>query len=413
MTITPDNSGRVANIKAVTGAVTHSDLSYTYSRLVGGTPTDGGLTQTRTDNQATGSAGKTTTYIYDTLARLTSAVEKDTLGTTTTASWTYGYDNAGNRQSATLSPQGTGGTTAFTYNNANEILTRAGSGTGWSYDANGAETAAVGATTRTTGTWNPKLQNTSTTVAGTAQARTYTGIGNSTRLSAGSTTYRNTALGVTAQTITSVTTNYVREPGGNLVALRTAAGASYYYIYDGLGSVAGLISSSGTKSNSYTYDPYGQSRAKTEAVTNPWQYTSGYLDTATGLYKLGIRYYDPNLGRFTQPDPTGLSVHYVYAANAPVSFVDPTGAGIFGTLFGSFFGGISIGQIITDVAHGDISHALANDLLSIGISTATLLACEGVLAAASVPTAGGALAVGSAGCLVLSEALGNAIASQF
>lgn len=30
----------------------------------------------------------------------------------------------------------------------------------------------------------------------------------------------------------------------------------------------------------------------------------GYLDTTTGLYKLGVRYYDPSMGRFTRPDPT-------------------------------------------------------------------------------------------------------------
>lgn len=348
MTTTFDNSGRISNIKATRAttptATTYSDLSYTYSRSVSGTPTDGGLTRTRVDNTATGTAGKTTTYGYDSLARLTSAVEKDTLGTTT-ASWSYGYDNAGNRTSATLSPVGTGSTTAFTYNSANEIATRAGSSTGWSYDANGAETAAVGATTRTTGTWNPKLQNTSSTVSGTAQARTYTGTGNGLRLTAGATSYRNTALGVTGQTISSNTDNYIRDPRGTLVALRTAAGASYYYTYDALGSVVAVVKGDGTKSNSYTYDPYGQSRNKTEAVTNPWQYTGGYLDTTTGLYKLGIRYYDPNLGRFTQVDPTGRDAQYVYAKSSPCSFVDPRGTSFLSSI-GHFFTGTCAGLAI-------------------------------------------------------------------
>jgi RHS repeat-associated protein len=334
MTSTYDNSGRVTNINAVRGAnPAYSDLSYTYSRLVSGTPTDGLLTRTRTDNTATGTAGKTTTYGYDSLARLISAVEKDTGGTTTTASWAYSYDNAGNRLSATLSPQGTGSTTAFTYNNANEIITRAGSSTGWSYDANGAETAAVGAATRSAGSWNPKLQNTSTTVGGTAQARTYTGTGNKLRLTAGSISYRNTALGVTGQTISGSTDNYVREPDGTLIALHTAAGASYYYVYDGLGSVVAIVKSDGTKANSYSYDPYGQDRAKSETVTNPWRYTGGYLDGSTGLYKLGIRYYDPTLGRFTQPDPTGSDPQYLYVGDHPTSDMDPTGeCGLYAAL---------------------------------------------------------------------------------
>jgi RHS repeat-associated protein len=415
MTAIYDNSGRVKQIKAQVGTATPlpSDLSYTYSRTVGTTATDGELTRTRVDNTATGTAGKTTTYGYDTLSRLTSAVEKDTLGTTTTASWSYGYDNAGNRTSATLSPQGTGGTTTFTYNSTNEILTRAGTSTGWAYDANGAETAAVGATTRAAGAWNPKGQNTTATVAGIAQPRTYSGTGNKLRLTSDSIGFRNTALGVTGQTVGSSTDNFVRDPSGTLVALRTAAGASYYYVFDGLGSVVALISSAGVKSNSYSYDPYGQARAKTEAVANPWQYTGGYLDAATGLYKLGIRYYDPTLGRFTQPDPTGQDPHYVYARNNPVSFTDPSGAGLLTTLVESFFNGADAGQIITDILRGEISHDLLVDMLSILTSDIIFAVCEGLLAAGSVPTAGGALAVGTVGCITLSEAIGVIVAAQF
>jgi RHS repeat-associated protein len=41
----------------------------------------------------------------------------------------------------------------------------------------------------------------------------------------------------------------------------------------------------------------------TEAVPQPYRYTGAYLDP-TGLYKMGARYYDPQAGRFTQPDPS-------------------------------------------------------------------------------------------------------------
>ncbi|MEJ1200443.1 RHS repeat-associated core domain-containing protein [Streptomyces sp. CCNWLW238] len=41
-----------------------------------------------------------------------------------------------------------------------------------------------------------------------------------------------------------------------------------------------------------------------EAVPQPYRYTGAYADP-TGLYKMGHRYYDPTLGRFTQPDPSG------------------------------------------------------------------------------------------------------------
>jgi RHS repeat-associated protein len=35
----------------------------------------------------------------------------------------------------------------------------------------------------------------------------------------------------------------------------------------------------------------------------PWRYTGQDLDVATGLYKMGGRYYQPELERWTQLDP--------------------------------------------------------------------------------------------------------------
>lgn len=348
MTMTPDDSGRVTQIRAaLTGSSTaFSDFSYTYSRMVGSTATDGGLTRSRTDNTITSTtAGKTTTYGYDTLARLTSAVEKSS-GGATTASWLYCYDLAGNRTHDLSNPASGVSCTATaannTYNDANQLTSRNGSAPGaFLYDGNGNETAAVGSSTRTSGTWNVKSQLTSVTVGGTAIPFTYSGAGNKTRLTAGSGTsqiaYRNTALGITAQTAGSTPTTFIRDPAGTLIGARTGtatSGNTAYYLFDGQGSVIGLVGYNSTtsawqKRNSYSYDPYGKNRSKTENLTNPFQYTGGYLDTTTGLYKLGIRYYDPTLGRFTQPDPTGQDAHYTYARNSPCNYKDPNGAESF------------------------------------------------------------------------------------
>ena len=91
-----------------------------------------------------------------------------------------------------------------------------------------------------------------------------------------------------------------------------------------------VINESGsTVSNRYGYDPYGKSTSKSESVTNPWQFASGYLDP-TGLYKFGARYYDPNLGRWTQQDAVVRLANYTYASDSPVNSVDPTGAVTFG-----------------------------------------------------------------------------------
>ncbi|MGE8391204.1 MAG: RHS repeat-associated core domain-containing protein [Pseudomonas sp.] len=52
-----------------------------------------------------------------------------------------------------------------------------------------------------------------------------------------------------------------------------------------------------------------------------------YLDRETGLHYNTFRFYDPDIGRFTQPDPIGLlggSNLYQYAQN-PVRWIDPLG----------------------------------------------------------------------------------------
>jgi YD repeat-containing protein len=97
--------------------------------------TDTALTQTRRD--ATNS--RTTVYGYDSLNQLKTAKETDSAGTQT-AAWAYAYDKAGNHTSATMSPTDTD---TYTYNAANQLISRDGSSTGWTYDANGTETSAV------------------------------------------------------------------------------------------------------------------------------------------------------------------------------------------------------------------------------------------------------------------------------
>jgi hypothetical protein len=54
---------------------------------------------------------------------------------------------------------------------------------------------------------------------------------------------------------------------------------------------------------------------------------------------MGYRYYNPNYGRFTQPDPTRQEANpYAYANGDPINGSDPTGASLLkgiGDLFGA------------------------------------------------------------------------------
>ncbi|MGW8700956.1 RHS repeat-associated core domain-containing protein [Streptomyces eurythermus] len=85
-----------------------------------------------------------------------------------------------------------------------------------------------------------------------------------------------------------------------------------------------MVDTSGKRTATYTYGPYGEPRTNS-GTQQPFRYTSAYLGP-TGLYKMGARYYDPDLGRFTQPDPSGQESNpYLYAAADPVNSSDPTG----------------------------------------------------------------------------------------
>ncbi len=74
----------------------------------------------------------------------------------------------------------------------------------------------------------------------------------------------------------------------------------------------------------YSYDPYGNTTSVTEGVSNPFRYIGAMWEPSTGLYKMGERYYDPKVGRFTQPDPLDGQT-YTYTAGNPVNYVDPSG----------------------------------------------------------------------------------------
>lgn len=57
------------------------------------------------------------------------------------------------------------------------------------------------------------------------------------------------------------------------------------------------------------------------------RYQGQYLDRETDLHYNTFRYYDPDIGRFTQPDPIGLlgsDYFYKYTSN-PIHWVDPLG----------------------------------------------------------------------------------------
>jgi RHS repeat-associated protein len=318
-----DHGGRVIEVKNAKGGSVLSDFVYTLDPV--GKPTS--VVQS-------GATSSTTTYGYDNDDRLTEVCyQSNPCQNQNDPYIRWSYDLVGNRLTETRPS----GTTTYSYN-ADDELTAAGS-TSYSYDYNGNETAAG---SRTFG-YDLANRLSSTASGGTTTSYGYDGDGN--RLSA------STGGGG------SNTTNYLwdtnndlpqlaLERDGNNTLLRsylygarrismTSGGSSYYYAYDGLGSVVNLTSSSGATEWTYAYDPFGATRTETQndpaAPVNGMRFTGEQLDP-DGLYNLRARLYDTASGRFLQTDPASSprsdsrQSTYIYAEDRPTVLSDPSGA---------------------------------------------------------------------------------------
>jgi RHS repeat-associated protein len=92
------------------------------------------------------------------------------------------------------------------------------------------------------------------------------------------------------------------------------------------------------------FDPHGQAVLETGTTTlNSRKFTGYERDWATGLDYARARMYQSSRGRFTSPDPAGMSSarkqvpesfnRYAYAGNDPVNHVDPGGEDWFDWIF--------------------------------------------------------------------------------
>ncbi|WP_455567272.1 RHS repeat-associated core domain-containing protein [Streptomyces cinereoruber] len=392
--ITLDASNRPTAIKTVSGTATLVDLAYTYKYGTGGT-TDGTKIRTRKDN----TTQVTTTYGYDSQGRLNRA-DPQKAGEPSVP-WNYSYDKAGN-----LLTTSTIGSTSYGYNDASQLITKGGMATGWSYDKAGNETSAAPAdgTARTGETWTDHGQLKSITTAGTTRALTHAGTDNTERTELADTTFHHTALGLTGTTTAGVDTGFIREPAGTLNSVRNG-GKSSYYLTDATGNVIGLVDEAGKRTHTYAYTPYGTSQNATEAFPQPYRYAGAYLDP-TGLYKMGARYYDPHLGRFTQPDPSGQETNpYLYATGDPINHTDPTG---LLSLDGAVDALGNAGDLIgagANLVQGD-TRALWGDVAGFVVGGLAATACGAAVAAAAPPTLGTSLGA-TAGCYVIGWSAGQ------
>jgi RHS repeat-associated protein len=102
-------------------------------------------------------------------------------------------------------------------------------------------------------------------------------------------------------------------------------GTAYFYFLSGHNDVAYFSNSTFDDFETYEYNPWGV--LLTQANKNNLLYTSREFDFETGLQFNRMRYYLPNLGRFSQKDLIYMKAAnaFAYASDNPINFLDPFG----------------------------------------------------------------------------------------
>ena len=265
------------------------------------------------------------TYSYDPLYRLTGF--KDAQGQ---AIESYTYNKTGDRLSKTSNGLATG---AYGYQAGTHWLTSIGN-SARSYDANGNTTgSASGGDTFGYG-YNDR--NRMAVVQRNGQT-------------VGSYTYN--AMGQRVAKAAASNQRFAYDQGNQLIGEYGTTSRSYIWL-DSL-PVAVVDTSGAASAVSYVHaDGLGTPRAVTDrtgAATWQWSYQANsfgesspvgsgapfnlrlpgqYYDVESGLIHNGYRDYEPAIGGYDQPDPSGLAAGpslYAYVGSDPLSYVDPVG----------------------------------------------------------------------------------------
>jgi RHS repeat-associated protein len=302
-----DSLSRLLNVLHKAGTATLDGAGYTYDNAGNRTAKTNYLNNT------------TEQYTYDPTYQLTQVTQ----GTTTTES--YSYDAVGNRLSSlSMSP--------YAYNSSNELTSTPT--TAFTYDNNGNTLTKVDSTGTTAYNWNFENRLTSVVLPGAGGTATfiYDPLGRRIQKSSSNGTtnflYDGTNSVEEVDSSGALLARYSQGEGMDEPLSEVRNGSAAFYEQDGLSSVTSISGSASTLSNSYTYDSFGNNTGSTGSFSNPLQYTGRDYDSETGLRYYRDRYYDPQSGRFLSEDPIGFGAgddFYSYVLNNPVNLRDPSG----------------------------------------------------------------------------------------
>ena len=111
-----------------------------------------------------------------------------------------------------------------------------------------------------------------------------------------------------------------------------SAPTTSYYVFDGHGSVRALTDATGTVTDTYDYDAFGNLIHSTGTTPNNYLFAGEQFDPDLHLYYNRARYLNVSTGRFWSIDTDEgngyepISLHkYLYAGASPVGNLDPSG----------------------------------------------------------------------------------------
>lgn len=289
-----------------------------------------GPTANRTS--ATEPGGQTLSWSYDGIYRLTNETIS---GGSHNGSVTYGLDPVGNRQSQTSSMPSIPNA-IFAYDQNDRILSTE------SYDSNG-NTTVSGA--RTFGyDFENRLKSMALNNGPVSVTLQYDGDGNRVAKTVTGVTTRYlvddlnpTGYAQLAEELVSGTVQRTYTYGSKRISQNQLVNGTWkpsFYGYDGGGTVRALTDATGTVTDTYDYDAWGNVVNTTGSTPNTHLYRGEQYDPDLVAYYLRSRYFNPLTGRFLTRDgdwghiDDPITRHkYLYGNSSPVDVADPSGRG--------------------------------------------------------------------------------------
>ena len=282
------------------------------------------ITQTVEDDYTSGTQlTGTTTFAYDNFHQLTSDGRSENLSYSTR---TFTYNLAGSRASYSGSN--------WTNNGANQLTSAPTWGETYTYDKKGNMATKVAGSTSTYA-YDYEQRLTTVTTGSNVTNFVFDFDGQRRRASGSGETDRwfvfdgATPLAEFATADGSLLTGYT--PGATGIVGEHMSSGDFMYHADQLGSTRVVSDSTVTVARKQLNDAFGIETSTSGSFTTAHRYVSAkayYTQSSTGLDLLGVRQYDPRLGRFTSRDPIGQGAGpnvFTYVNNNPVTRTDPSG----------------------------------------------------------------------------------------